>query len=329
MATAVESALRRKAKRRGVELVRSRIKDAGCVQFGRWSIVEADTGDVFAGLKGGEPDWLPATPGNCHRTAWLAIDEVARLLDEVFTASPVKALDRSGNAGVVVITLPSPEIVAAARAVADRPKNATVALSTGYSVKRSPMLEVNKERLPNENDDDPGRAGLGEPDIAAACKALGAMKPADAAEILATGLDVAVLLAWVRLTTKASVDEGAAIVAEVRSVEPDAVIEAIDKLWSKDEWASVIEAKHEEVPDPQCEALWGLLDELRPAIDDARAGFMNRAVAEATTWLRRVGYDPRVNWICGPWHHQSKSCWPPGRTLATHPHCGRAETSGL
>ena len=303
MATAIESTLRRKAKRRGVELVRSRIKDAGCVQFGRWSIVEADTGDVFAGLKGGEPDWLPATPGNRHRTAWLAIDEVGRLLDEVFSTAPRKTVDRSGNAAI--------------------------ALHVGSSVKRGPAVVPVTERLPNENDGDPGRAGLGEPDIAAACKALGAMKPADAAEILATGLDVAVLLAWVRLTTKASVDEGAAIVAEVRSVEPDAVIEAIDKLWSKDEWASVIEAKHEEVPDPQCEALWGLLDELRPAIDDARAGFMNRAVAEATTWLRRVGYDPRVNWICGPWHHQSKSCWPPGRTLATHPHCGRAETSGL
>ena len=153
MATAIESALRRKAKRRGVELIRSRIKDAGCIQYGRWSIVEAGSGDVFAGLKNGEPDWLTATPGNCHRTAWLAIDEVARLLDEVFTASPGKSLDRSGNAAI--------------------------ALHVGASVKRSPIMVSVTERSPNENDGDPRRREPSAPGAGAVCSTLDAAVVAD------------------------------------------------------------------------------------------------------------------------------------------------------
>ena len=91
MASKQDSAMRRKAKRRGVELVRSRIKDDGCVQFGKWSILDAGSGDMFAGLREGQPVWLDAVPENAGRTAWLGADEVARLLDEVFSARPVRS----------------------------------------------------------------------------------------------------------------------------------------------------------------------------------------------------------------------------------------------
>ena len=117
MATKHESALRRKAKRRGVEMVRSRIKGVGCVQHGRWSLVDLETGDRFAGLRDGQPFWLDATPGNSYRTAWLDVSDVSRLLDEVFTALPVKALDRSGDARAMRIAVPSPEMVDAAKQV--------------------------------------------------------------------------------------------------------------------------------------------------------------------------------------------------------------------
>ena len=173
MATKDESALRRKARRRGVDLVRSRIKDAGVVSFGKWSIVEAGSGDVFAGLREGQPVWLDATPGNCFRTAWLAADEVDQILDEVFSAN------RPRGAPIMSVTLPAPAIVAAARAAADRTKKVSVALSAGYSVKRSPVMVEAVERPPNGNGEVCGRREAGEPGAGAASSTLDAAAIAD------------------------------------------------------------------------------------------------------------------------------------------------------
>ena len=176
MATAIESALRRRAKRRGVDLMRSRIKDAGVVSFGKWSIVDLDTGDRFAGIKGSEPVWLDATPGNSYRTAWLDASDVERLLDETFTANPKRGLP------VMTVTLPSPEIVATARRVhetGERSQNAVMALAVGASVKRSPILEVTKERSQIGFGNDSGRSELGGPGAGAACSTLDGATVAD------------------------------------------------------------------------------------------------------------------------------------------------------
>ena len=283
MATKHESALRRKAKRRGVELVRSRIKDAGCVQFGKWSIVEVGSDDVFAGLKGGEPVWLDATPGNCHRTAWLDASEVDRLLDETFTANPKRGL-------------PSPEIVAAARAAADRPKNISVALSAGYSVKRSAVM-VEADCWPERpRSGDPGRSEQPEPGAGAACSTLAAMKPADAAEVLANGLDVSVLHAWVRLSASEA-GEGPALIETVHGADSDALDDATAKMWTlSDLEDAYVRRKGDAPPDPQSAACHSICDELLPMVDDARFA-PERAATAVVRWLAGAAHDKRWGWV--------------------------------
>ena len=157
-------------------MVRSRSKDAGVVSFDKWSIVDLETGDTFAGLRDGQPVWLDATPGNSYRTAWLDVSDVERLLDETFTANPKRGLP------VMTVTLPSPEIVAAARRVhevGERSQNAAMSLALGGSVKRGPVMLVAENQSERPRNDNPDRPEQPEQGAGASCSQLDAVVVAD------------------------------------------------------------------------------------------------------------------------------------------------------
>ena len=300
MASQADSAMRRKAKRRGVELVRSRIKDDGCVQFGKWSLIETGSGDVFAGLRDGQPVWLDALPENAGRTAWLDASEVARLLDEVFSAKPARSVALNVAPDLVrrgPVMVPDGSEIADLRLQADIARREQ-ALAVAALTKAMNEIAALKAAPELPGNDACGRSELRQPDTGTVCEALAAMGAGAAAEVLATGLGPEVLRAWVKLAAVEIEGEGAAIVAEVFAADPDALTEALDTVWSAADWHDAIEARTgDPIPDPQAEALHSLLWELQPAIDDAQANMMPRAIEHATAWLRRVAYDPRVNWI--------------------------------
>jgi len=101
MASAVEMRVRRAAERRGLTLSKSKVKDRGLAAFGKWCLKDA-SGDVLERVRNGEPVWI-AGEGWQHRCAWLALDDIERLLSEAFSVRPVKAMALDGERPVKVV----------------------------------------------------------------------------------------------------------------------------------------------------------------------------------------------------------------------------------
>ena len=83
-----ENRMRRLARRRGLELVKSRRRDAGCPWFGRYVLVEAHGDRVIACIRGRGFTLIECGTGGAERHgAWLALHEIEGVLDGFSTIS--------------------------------------------------------------------------------------------------------------------------------------------------------------------------------------------------------------------------------------------------
>ena len=79
-----ENRMRRVARRRGLELVKSRRRDARAIGYGRYHLRDRFTGQVIAAAPGGFAlRDAPAARGGAERYAcWLSLNSIERLLGE-------------------------------------------------------------------------------------------------------------------------------------------------------------------------------------------------------------------------------------------------------
>ena len=125
------------------------------------------------------------------------------------------------------------------------------------------------------------------------CEALAAMRVTAAAEVLATGLSSDVLRAWVKLATVELAGECAAIVTEVFAVDPDAVAEALDKVWSAADWQDECAKRAGEPVDQQTEDALAVAHDLRDCVDAYRHA-PDRVLAGVAAWIGTLTYDGRL-----------------------------------